>query len=64
MKTVPRTDLGRVVYANSITLTPGTISIDVADGEVLVHALHAESAAGVEEGSMNRKCAALERSPS
>jgi len=55
------TDVGQVVFANSITLTPGTISIDVEDGEILIHALHAEAAQGVEEGSMNRKCAELER---
>jgi multicomponent Na+:H+ antiporter subunit E len=64
VKTAQSSDLGRVVYANSITLTPGTISIDVADGEILIHALHAKAAQGVEEGSMNRKCAALERNAS
>jgi multicomponent Na+:H+ antiporter subunit E len=53
--------VGRVVYANSIALTPGTISIDVTDGEILIHALHREAADGVEEGIMNRKCTALER---
>ena len=53
-------ELAQVIYANSITLTPGTISIDVSDGEILVHALHADAARGVEEGSMDRRCAALE----
>ena len=33
------TDLGRTVFANSITLTPGTISMQMEDGEILVHAL-------------------------
>lgn len=56
-----RSDVAQVVFANSITLTPGTVSIDVADGHVLVHALHPEAAAGVLEGTMNRKCAELER---
>ena len=32
-------ELGQVVFANSITLTPGTISVEVEDGEFLVHAL-------------------------
>ena len=32
-------DLGQVIFANSITLTPGTISVEVEDGEFLVHAL-------------------------
>lgn len=33
------TDLGRMIFANSITLTPGTISVQMEDGEILVHAL-------------------------
>jgi multicomponent Na+:H+ antiporter subunit E len=55
-----RTELAQVIYANSITLTPGTVSVDVAGGEILVHALHADAAAGLESGSMDRKCAELE----
>jgi multicomponent Na+:H+ antiporter subunit E len=33
------TDLGRTVFANSITLTPGTISVEMEEGKILVHAL-------------------------
>jgi multicomponent Na+:H+ antiporter subunit E len=55
-----RTELAQVLFANSITLTPGTISVDVRGGEVLVHALYADAAAGVEAGLMNQKCAELE----
>ena len=33
------TDMGRVVFANSITLTPGTITVEIEDDEFLVHAL-------------------------
>jgi multicomponent Na+:H+ antiporter subunit E len=33
------TDLGRVIFANSITLTPGTTSIEIEDESVLVHAV-------------------------
>ena len=33
------TDMGKVVFANSITLTPGTVSVDMGDGKILVHAL-------------------------
>ncbi|WP_416899666.1 MAG: Na+/H+ antiporter subunit E [Minwuia sp.] len=56
-----RTDLGKVIYANSITLTPGTISIDI-DHEhgILVHALSKSGAEGVLSDDMNRRCAALE----
>lgn len=56
-----KTDLGKVIYANSITLTPGTISIDIDDdGYILVHALSREGIEGLEEGTMDRKVTAME----
>jgi len=36
------TDLGRVTFANSITLTPGTIAVEMSDDKILVHALLSE----------------------
>ncbi|WP_189639262.1 Na+/H+ antiporter subunit E [Paramylibacter ulvae] len=33
------TDLGQTIFANSITLTPGTITVDVNEHNFLVHAL-------------------------
>jgi multicomponent Na+:H+ antiporter subunit E len=36
------TDLGKTVFANSITLTPGTITVEVAGDEFVVHALVAD----------------------
>lgn len=38
------TDIGRTMFANSITLTPGTISIDMAEDHILVHALLSDMA--------------------
>ncbi len=58
--TSQKTDVGRVIYANSITLTPGTVSVDVSDGTILVHAITEELAAGVESGEMDRRVAAVE----
>jgi multicomponent Na+:H+ antiporter subunit E len=55
-----RSEVGQVMYANSITLTPGTISLDVRDNQILVHALTKEAAAGVESGEMDRRVAWLE----
>ncbi len=55
-----RTVVGKVIYANSITLTPGTISLDLREGEILVHALTADSAAGVESGEMDRRVSGVE----
>lgn len=48
-------ELGHVTYANSITLTPGTVSIGVRDGEITVHALTADTAEGVLSDDMNRR---------
>lgn len=57
-----RAPLGRVVYANSITLTPGTVSMDVRDDDdhIEVHALTREAAAAVEAGEMDRRVRELE----
>lgn len=48
-------ELGHVVYANSITLTPGTVSIDMQGDDIEVHALAAEFAEGVQSGDMDRR---------
>lgn len=57
------TDLGTVIYANSITLTPGTVtvSVDVETKELLVHALSAESAQSLTDGGMHTRVKKLER---
>ena len=55
-----KTDLGNVIYANSITLTPGTISIRIRDGMILVHALSEEAAEELLEGEMGRRVRACE----
>ena len=55
------TDLGRTIYANSITLTPGTVSIDLVPGKVEVHALSREGAESLASGEMDRRVRALER---
>lgn len=44
-------------YANSITLTPGTVTLDVEQGELVVHALTPATAAGVTSGAMGRRIA-------
>jgi multicomponent Na+:H+ antiporter subunit E len=55
-----RTDLGLVIHANSITLTPGTVAIEVESGRFLVHALTHAGAAGLAGSEMDRRCSALE----
>lgn len=57
-----KTDLGLVIHANSITLTPGTISVRVEHDEFLVHALTRDGAAGCTTGcEMDRRVAAMEQ---
>ncbi len=48
-------DLGRVIFANSITLTPGTVTIYVWSSSVEVHALTRETAEDLKTGEMDRR---------
>ena len=60
VKTSQESELGQVIYANSITLTPGTVSIRVTDNEILVHAVASAMARDLEKGEMDRRVTALE----
>ncbi len=51
--------LARLTLANSITLTPGTVTLDVEEDTFLVHALTEEGARGLETGQMSNRVAAL-----
>ena len=46
-KTKLKGDIARVALANSITLTPGTITIRIEDGIFYVHAISRKAAAGL-----------------
>lgn len=50
-----RSDLGRVIHANSITLTPGTVSLEVHADRIEVHALSREAAHEVQAGAMDAR---------
>lgn len=52
-------DVEQAVLGNSITLTPGTLTLDVTDGRILVHALTPEGAEALEAGEMKRRVLAL-----
>ena len=54
--------LGKVIYANSITLTPGTVTVDIDGDEFLVHALSDSTKDDLETGEMDRRVTALEGS--
>ena len=60
VKSSQKTEAGKVTYANSITLTPGTVTT-VLDGDILeVHALSSDMADDVKSGVMDKKVSWLE----
>ena len=59
-KTSQASDLGRVIYANSITLTPGTVSVLVHGRSIWVHAIAEEVAEDLMEGEMDRRVTRFE----
>jgi multicomponent Na+:H+ antiporter subunit E len=56
-KTGLKSDLAKVTLANSITLTPGTITMDVDGDEFYVHAVSDEAAQSVMSDDMERRVA-------
>lgn len=53
--------MAKVILGNSITLTPGTLTLDILGDEFTVHALTRETARGLYEGSMPAWVASLYR---
>lgn len=47
-----KTDLGRAIYANAITLTPGTVSVELTKDKIIVHALTKQAANDLSTGTM------------
>ena len=60
-KTECTTPLGITVLANSITLTPGTVTVALRDGDAIVHAISEENAQDMEGGDMDQRVRMLER---
>jgi multicomponent Na+:H+ antiporter subunit E len=52
--------VGLVTHANSITLTPGTITVEADHDEFLVHALTREAAEGLQGSEMDRRVCRME----
>lgn len=50
-------DISRVVYANSITLTPGTLAVDVVDDTFYIHCLDDRFAKDITSGELERRVA-------
>ena len=55
-----KTEMARVMLANSITLTPGTITVSLTDQELLVHCLDKSLAEGMEDSEFVKLLEKLE----
>lgn len=55
LKTALDSDIGQTALANSITLTPGTITVNISDGIVCVHALSPKTAEKLLCGELEKK---------
>ena len=55
-----KTEMGQAIYANSITLTPGTTTLDVEDDTMIVYALSDNAIRYLMTGDMDRRVSRLE----
>ncbi|MCC5888434.1 MAG: Na+/H+ antiporter subunit E [Gammaproteobacteria bacterium] len=60
VRSTQNSDLGRSIFANSITLTPGTVTIRVSAGEIFYYAISDDLVAELDEGEMDRRVTRLE----
>ena len=56
-----RSDIAKVLFANSITITPGTVTVETESDHLIVHALTDESADMAGLADMGARICALER---
>ncbi len=54
-------DMGTTTLANSITLTPGTVTVDANEEVFVVHAISDEAAESLLEGAMSRQVKKIEK---
>ncbi|MHC4938527.1 MAG: Na+/H+ antiporter subunit E [Planctomycetota bacterium] len=52
-------EVAQVILGNSITLTPGTLTLEIEGDEYIIHALDQHSADGLLSGDMSRRVAGL-----
>ena len=60
VKSSQNTDVAKVTYANSITLTPGTVTIQINEDKFEVHALNSDFGNDVRSNVMDKKVKWLE----
>jgi len=55
-----KTSVGIAIYANSITLTPGTLTTDIVGQDLIIHALVSDGIDDLEQGIMGAKVVSIE----
>ena len=60
-KTKLRSETARVILANSITLTPGTITVSIDEDELVVHCLDKSLAEGIEDSVFEQRLKEFDR---
>jgi len=55
------TDLGKAIFANSITITPGTVTVETESDHFIVHALTDEAADMSALKKMDHNVSSMER---
>lgn len=60
LKLKPTTDMTQVILGNSITLSPGTVTIDIFEEDLLVHCITREGAEDLLSGEFNQRVRDLE----
>lgn len=55
IKTIQNNHIGTVIYGNSITLTPGTVTLSTKNEYLLIHALDVSFMEGLKEGEMDNR---------
>ena len=55
IKTMQSAEVGRVIYANSITLTPGTFTASIEGDDLLIHSLDSDFINGLKGGDMDSR---------
>lgn len=64
LESTQSSEIARVIYANSITLTPGTVSVQVDKQCILIHALSQAGADDLGSGDMDARVTRLEKTSS
>jgi len=55
IKTSLTSDIEKAIYANSITITPGTIAVSIEDEKIYIHSIDEEGFKAIQSGEMEKR---------